>query len=50
VLILANRTSVLGDAANGRVFKIVATISVVTVAILSVIVLVQSVLSGLGIS
>jgi Mn2+/Fe2+ NRAMP family transporter len=50
VLILANRTSVLGDAANGRVFKIVATICVVAVAILSLTVLVQAVLSGLGIS
>jgi Mn2+/Fe2+ NRAMP family transporter len=50
VLILANRGSVLGDAANGRAFKIVATISVVAVAILSVTVLVQAVLSGLGIS
>jgi Mn2+/Fe2+ NRAMP family transporter len=47
VLILANRSSVLGAAANGRAFRIVATISVVTVAILSVIVLVQSVLSAL---
>jgi NRAMP (natural resistance-associated macrophage protein)-like metal ion transporter len=50
VLILANRTSVLGDAANGRVFKIVATICVSTVAVLSLTVLVQSILSGLGIS
>jgi NRAMP (natural resistance-associated macrophage protein)-like metal ion transporter len=46
VLILANRTSVLGDAANGRTFKIVATASVVTVAVLSVIVLAQAVLSA----
>jgi NRAMP (natural resistance-associated macrophage protein)-like metal ion transporter len=50
VLILANRTSVLGDAANGRAFKIVATISVAAVALLSATVLVQSVLSGLGIA
>ena len=50
VLILANRASVLGNAANGRVFKIIATISVVTVALLSLTVLVQSVLSGFGIS
>jgi NRAMP (natural resistance-associated macrophage protein)-like metal ion transporter len=49
VLILANRKSVLGAAANGRVFKVVATMSVVAVAILSATVLVQSILSGLGI-
>lgn len=34
----------------GRAFKVVATISVVAVAILSATVLVQTVLSGLGIS
>jgi Mn2+/Fe2+ NRAMP family transporter len=50
VLILANRTSVLGNAANGRVFRIVATICVATVAVLSLIVLVQGILSALGIS
>ena len=48
VLILANRASVLGSAANGRAFKIVATISIV--AVLSATVLVQSILSGLGIT
>jgi NRAMP (natural resistance-associated macrophage protein)-like metal ion transporter len=47
VLILANRTSVLGDAANGRTFRVVATVSVVTVAVLSVTVLVQSVLGAI---
>ncbi|HEU4865616.1 MAG TPA: divalent metal cation transporter [Actinomycetota bacterium] len=36
VLILANRRSVLGNAANGRVFKTVATICVSAVAILAV--------------
>ena len=50
VLVLANRRSVLGDAANGRAFKIVATISVAAVAVLSLTVLVQTVLSGLGIA
>jgi Mn2+/Fe2+ NRAMP family transporter len=50
VLILANRTSVLGEAANGRVFKIVAAICVGTVGILSLTVLVQSILSAFGIS
>jgi Mn2+/Fe2+ NRAMP family transporter len=50
VLILANRTSVLGDAANGRAFKVVATICVATISVLSLIVLAQSVLSAFGIS
>jgi NRAMP (natural resistance-associated macrophage protein)-like metal ion transporter len=50
VLILANRASVLGDAKNGRVFKIVATISVAAISVLSLTVLVQTVLSGFGIS
>lgn len=50
VLILANRTSVLGGAANGRALKIVATVSVVAVAVLSATVLVQSVLGGLGLA
>jgi Mn2+/Fe2+ NRAMP family transporter len=35
ILVLANRRSVLGDAANGRVFRIVATVSVVVVAIMA---------------
>jgi Mn2+/Fe2+ NRAMP family transporter len=50
VLVLANRSSVLGDAANGRAFKVIATICVATVAILSATVLVQTVLRGLGIA
>jgi Mn2+/Fe2+ NRAMP family transporter len=40
VLILANRRSVLGDAANGRLFRIVATVSVVTVGVLALAVVV----------
>lgn len=35
ILVLANRRSVLGEAANGRVFRIVATVSVVVVAIMA---------------
>ena len=35
VLILANRRSVLGDAANGRVFRAVATVCVVSVGALA---------------
>ncbi len=44
VLILANRRSVLGDAANGPVFRIVSTICVATVGILAFAVLVLNVL------
>lgn len=43
VLVLANRRSVLGEAANGPVFRVVATIAVSVTAVLSLIVLVQSV-------
>jgi Mn2+/Fe2+ NRAMP family transporter len=49
VLVLANRRSVLGDAANGRKFRIVATISVAGVAVLSATVLAQTVLSAFGV-
>jgi len=47
VLILANRKSVLGAAANGRAFKAVATICVAAVGTLSFVVLVESVF-GVG--
>ena len=40
VLILANRRSVLGDAANGRVFRAVATVCVVSVGALALTVVV----------
>ena len=43
ILILANRRSVLGKAANGPVFRVVATVCVVVVSILSAVVLVQTV-------
>ena len=43
VLILANRRSVLGDAANGPVFRAVATVCVSVVGVLSAAVLVQTV-------
>jgi Mn2+/Fe2+ NRAMP family transporter len=43
VLILANRRSVLGAAANGRVFRAVATVCVSVVAVLSATVLVETV-------
>jgi Mn2+/Fe2+ NRAMP family transporter len=43
VLILANRRSVLGDAVNGPIFRVVAAIAVGAVAILSATVLVQTI-------
>jgi Mn2+/Fe2+ NRAMP family transporter len=46
ILILANRKSVLGDAVNGKTFKIVATISVTVTGLLSLVVLIQT-LAGL---
>ena len=47
VLILANRRSVLGSAANGRIFRLVATGCIGIVGILSFAVLIHSV-TGLG--
>jgi Mn2+/Fe2+ NRAMP family transporter len=47
ILILANRRSVLGKAANGPVFRAVATICVGVVSILSAVVLVQTVVGWL---
>ena len=43
ILILANRRSVLGDAANGPRFRALATLCVVLVSVLSAVVLVQTV-------
>lgn len=48
VLVLANRRSVLGDAANSRTFRVVATVSVAGVAVLSATVLVQFIIGALG--
>ena len=48
ILILANRRSVLGDAVNGRRFNVVATVSVAGVAVLALVVLVQTVSGWLG--
>jgi Mn2+/Fe2+ NRAMP family transporter len=47
VLILANRSTVLGNAKNGPIFKAVATICVAVVGFLSFVVLIESVF-GLG--
>jgi Mn2+/Fe2+ NRAMP family transporter len=44
VLILANRRSILGDAANGRVFRAVATVSVFAVGVLALAVVVLKLL------
>ncbi|WP_030382705.1 MULTISPECIES: NRAMP family divalent metal transporter [unclassified Streptomyces] len=49
VLTLANRRNVLGDAANGPVFRAVATVCVSVTALLSAIVLLQTLLGWLGI-
>jgi Mn2+/Fe2+ NRAMP family transporter len=49
ILILANRRSVLGDAANGRKLKVLATVCVAVVAVLAAVVLVQTVLGWFGI-
>ena len=46
ILILANRVSVLGHAANGPIFKAVATLSVVVVSILALAVLVIQLLGS----
>jgi NRAMP (natural resistance-associated macrophage protein)-like metal ion transporter len=47
VLILANRKSVLGTAVNGRIFRMVSTVCVAVVGLLSFVVLIESV-SGLA--
>ena len=47
ILILANRSTVLGSAKNGPIFKAVATVCVAVVGLLSFVVLVQTVF-GLG--
>ncbi len=48
VLILANRRSVLGDAVNGPIFRVVATVCVGAVSLMSAIVVVQSILPWFG--
>ena len=49
LLILANRRSVLGDAANGPRFRIVALVCVVVIAVLATAVVVQTVVGWFGI-
>jgi Mn2+/Fe2+ NRAMP family transporter len=50
ILILASRRSLLASATNGRIFQVVATISVVAVSTMSAIVVIEAILSWLGIS
>jgi NRAMP (natural resistance-associated macrophage protein)-like metal ion transporter len=49
ILILANRKSVLGDAANGMVFRSVATGVVIAVSAMAATVVIQTVLSWFGV-
>ena len=49
ILVLANRRSLLGDAANGRIFRAVATVAVLGVSMMSALVVVQTVLTWLGV-
>jgi Mn2+/Fe2+ NRAMP family transporter len=48
ILILTNRRRLLGDAANGPIFRVVATVCVVGVGAMSALVVVQTVLGWLG--
>jgi Mn2+/Fe2+ NRAMP family transporter len=50
ILILASRRSLLGSATNGRIFQVVATVSVVAVSTMSAIVVIDTVLPWFGIS
>lgn len=50
ILVLANRRSLLGDAANGRVFRIVATVCVAVTAVMAAAVLALTVAGWFGIS
>ncbi|MHB8463336.1 MAG: Nramp family divalent metal transporter [Acidimicrobiales bacterium] len=45
ILVMANRRSILGDAANGPIFKLVSTVCVAAVGLLSLVVLVQTLAS-----
>ena len=48
ILVLANRRSVLGDAANSKRFRIVATVCVAGVAAMAVLFLTQTVGGWIG--
>lgn len=49
ILILANRRSVLGDAANGPIFRVVATLSVGAVAAMASVLVIQTVIGWFGV-
>ena len=49
ILILTNRRSVLGDAANGRVFRAAATLCVVAISTMSLLLLGFTVLGFFGV-
>jgi NRAMP (natural resistance-associated macrophage protein)-like metal ion transporter len=50
ILILANKKSLLGNAANGPIFKTIATICVTIIGILSIVVLTTTISSWFGFS
>ena len=49
ILILANRRRLLGDAANGPVFRVVATIAVTGVAAMALTLVIQTILGWFGV-
>ena len=49
ILVLANRRSVLGDAANGRLFRTAATVVVIGISAMSLLLLGQTLLGFLGV-
>ncbi len=49
ILILANRRRLLGDAANGPVFRVVATVAVTAVAAMAATLVIQTVLGWFGV-
>jgi Mn2+/Fe2+ NRAMP family transporter len=49
ILVLANRRRLLGDAANGPVFRVVATVAVLGVATMAAILVVQTILGWFGV-
>jgi Mn2+/Fe2+ NRAMP family transporter len=50
ILILASRRSLLGSATNGRIFQVVAMVSIVAVSTMSAIVVIDTILPWFGIS
>ncbi|HET9691044.1 MAG TPA: divalent metal cation transporter [Acidimicrobiales bacterium] len=48
ILVMSNRRSLLGDAANGRAFRAAATLSVAAISAMSLFLLGQTVLGALG--